>query len=298
MEYQQGLERQQEMEEKKLAHYRETMDRLTAAAHVKVEYFAEHQKIEGYYEDRIPENLFGCDRLMKQDNQFGTIQLGYNPNRKRTFLFANLKTSRYDTVASRYQKEMRDYRRRSLLKGDNENRAYVSRRDEMASILIEKKERKPWTARSVKTYLNRTNMEAAAKLLPFFSREEEREELEEFYSRRKEIQEEIRKLRGKEQASARDGQEEPEELAARRQEASEEIRILRREATDSLAKESLLETLLARKSAAAKLFLRRINYAYDFQKKDIEEYYRERRRALERAAAEETQEDMPEDEDE
>ena len=183
------MEHEQEFEGKKLAHYRETMDRLTAASHVKVEYFAEHQKIEGYYEDRMPERLFGCDRLMKQDNLFGTIQLGYNPNRERTFLFANLKTSRYDTVASRYQKEMRDYRRRSLLKGDNENRAYVSRRDEMSSILIEKKERKPWSARSVKTYLNRANMEAGAKLLPFFTREEEKEELEKLYARRKEIRE-------------------------------------------------------------------------------------------------------------
>ena len=152
------MEHEQEFEGKKLAHYRETMDRLTAASHVKVEYFAEHQKIEGYYEDRMPERLFGCDRLMKQDNLFGTIQLGYNPNRERTFLFANLKTSRYDTVASRYQKEMREYRMRSLLKGDNENRAYVSRRDEMSSILIEKKERKPWSIRSVKTRFGRAHV--------------------------------------------------------------------------------------------------------------------------------------------
>ena len=35
----------------------------------------------------------------KQDNMFGTLQLGYNPNRERVFLFANMKTSRYDTVA-------------------------------------------------------------------------------------------------------------------------------------------------------------------------------------------------------
>ena len=194
------MEHEQEFEGKKLAHYRETMDRLTAASHVKVEYFAEHQKIEGYYEDRMPERLFGCDRLMKQDNLFGTIQLGYNPNRERTFLFANLKTSRYDTVASRYQKEMREYRMRSLLKGDNENRAYVSRRDEMSSILIEKKERKPWSIRSVKTYLSRVNMETAAKLLPFFSREEESEELKNLYGRRKEIQSEIRSLRSRERS--------------------------------------------------------------------------------------------------
>ena len=82
---------------------------------------------------------------LKQENMFGTLQMGYNPNRERVFLFANLKTSRYDTVASRYQREMKEYQQKSLLKGNNENRAYVSKRWEMASVLIEKKENKPWT---------------------------------------------------------------------------------------------------------------------------------------------------------
>ncbi len=192
-------------------------------------------------------------------------------------------------MASRYQKEMRDYRRRSLLKGDNENRAYVSRRDEMSSILIEKKERKPWSARSVKTYLNRANMEAGAKLLPFFTREEEKEELEKLYARRKEIRETIREL----SLQGRD-----EEAGQDHREAAMEIRTLRREATDSLMKESLLEAILARKEAASRTFLRRINYAYDFQKKDIEAYYRERRKTLEETRTEEASEGTPEDEDE
>ncbi len=61
------MEHEQEFEGKKLAHYRETMDRLTAASHVKVEYFAEHQKIEGYYEDRMPERLFGCSARSSWD---------------------------------------------------------------------------------------------------------------------------------------------------------------------------------------------------------------------------------------
>ena len=143
-----NMEAERKLEEKKLQDLRETSDRLTAASHVQVEYFAKHQKIEGYYESQMPGRLFGCDRLMKQDNMFGTLQLGYNPNRERVFLFANMKTSRYDTVASRYQKEMKEYQQKSLLKGDNENRAYVSRRWEMSTVLIEKRENKPWTKRS------------------------------------------------------------------------------------------------------------------------------------------------------
>ena len=109
------MEAERKLEEKKLQDLRETSDRLTAASHVQVEYFAKHQKIEGYYESQMPGRLFGCDRLMKQDNMFGTLQLGYNPNRERVFLFANMKTSRYDTVASRYQKEMKEYQQKSLL---------------------------------------------------------------------------------------------------------------------------------------------------------------------------------------
>ena len=88
------MEAERKLEEKKLQDLRETSDRLTAASHVQVEYFAKHQKIEGYYESQMPGRLFGCDRLMKQDNMFGTLQLGYNPNRERVFLFANMKTSR------------------------------------------------------------------------------------------------------------------------------------------------------------------------------------------------------------
>ena len=134
-----GMSATRSMDELKMEHYRETMDRLTAASHAQVEYFADHKKIEGYYENISTGNFFKCDCLMKQENMFGRIQLGYNPNRKRVFLFANLKTSRYDTIASKYQKEMHDYQRKSLLKGDNENRAYVFKRWEMASVLIEKK---------------------------------------------------------------------------------------------------------------------------------------------------------------
>ena len=33
------------MEENKMEHFRETMDRLTAASHVQVEYFEDHKKI-------------------------------------------------------------------------------------------------------------------------------------------------------------------------------------------------------------------------------------------------------------
>ncbi|MBS6397849.1 MAG: hypothetical protein KH452_11990 [Clostridiales bacterium] len=289
-----AAERSMEMEEKRLAHYRETMDRLTAASHVQVEYFAKHTKIEGYYESQMSGNLFNCDRLMKQDNMFGTIQLGYNPNRERVFLFANMKTSRYDTVASRYQKEMKEYQKKSLLKGDNENRAYISKRWENASVLIEKKENKPWTQRSIKTYLNRANMEAVQKTLPFFSREEEVEDRRELRSRQKEIEESIRSIRQEGPKG-----ETSEELEGARREQEENIRQLRKEAVHNLTRQNLLQVILTRKDMAAKLFLRRLNYAYDYQKKDIENYYREKKKTLAETAVNEAEpeDNRPEDED-
>lgn len=275
------------MEDKKMEHFRETMDRLTAASHVQVEYFEDHKKIEGYYESVAEGKFFNCDRLLKQENMFGKIQLGYNPNRGRVFLYSNLKTSRYDTISSKYQREMEDYQQKALLKGDNENRAYVSKRWENAAVLIEKKENKPWTQKSVKTYLSRANAEAAKKSMPFFSKEEEMEELAKARQRQKEIRREIRDIR--KQMSA-------EENKSADMEAK--IRELRKEALSGLSKISLLETLMYRKNTAEKTFLRKINYAYDFQKNDIESYYREKRKEFEAMAAESVDtETPPEDED-
>ena len=275
------------MEDKKMEHFRETMDRLTAASHVQVEYFEDHKKIEGYYESVAEGKFFNCDRLLKQENMFGKIQLGYNPNRGRVFLYSNLKTSRYDTISSKYQREMEDYQQKALLKGDNENRAYVSKRWENAAVLIEKKENKPWTQKSVKTYLSRANAEAAKKSMPFFSKEEEMEELAKARQRQKEIRREIRDIR--KQMSA--GENKSADMEAK-------IRELRKEALSGLSKISLLETLVYRKNTAEKTFLRKINYAYDFQKSDIENYYREKRKEFEAMAAESVDtETPPEDED-
>ena len=281
------MEDMHSLEEKKMEHFRETMDRLTAASHVQVESFYEHKKIEGYYEGVAEGKFFNCDRLLKQENMFGKIQLGYNPNRGRVFLYSNLKTSRYDTIASAYQKEMEDYQQKALLKGDNENRAYVSKRWRNAAVLIEKKENKPWTQRSVKTYLGRANAEAAKKTMPFFSKEEEIEALSRSKKRQKEIRNEIREIRR--QMSLEEG---------KTVEMESKIRSLRKEAVAGLATESLLETLIYRKNTSEKTFLRKINYAYDFQKQDIENYYREKRKELESQAINDNDTELPpEDED-
>lgn len=281
-----------ERSEKQLEHFRETFDRLTAASHVQTEYFGEHKKIEGYYQSRMQGQMLGCDRLMKQENMFGRLQLGYNPNRERVFLFANLKTSRYDTVAIRYQKELKEYQQKTLLKGNNENRAYVSRYWEGASVLIEKRENKPWTRRSVASYLGRENMESLQKTLPFFVKEEEKKALEKRKSRKKELEKQIRQLR------LEAGRQEAKEEREQYRERETELKELRREDTRGMYEENLLEAILIKKDASARTFLRKMNYAYDFQKKDIESYYRERKKTLGEVQAEtEGDKEGPEDED-
>lgn len=75
-----------------------------------------------------------------------------------------------------------------------------------------------------------------------------------------------------------------------------ELQGLRAEAVQGLSVISLLESILTRKDALSRTFLRRINYAYDFQKKDIKSYYREKRKTLEETAtAADTEEDHPGD---
>lgn len=267
---------EQEFDEKKQKHFQETMNRLTAANHVQIEYFEKHQKVDGYSEYALEKNWFGCDRLMKQDNMFGTVQLAYQPNRERVFLFANLKTSRYDTISSKYQKEMQDYQKKKLMKGENENYAYISNPRELSFVLIEKKENKPWTKDSIRPYLKRNNAKTLQKVFPFLIKEEELQRLRKIRKKQKAIQEQIRNIQKQNLSQELDFNEKREKFLK----SEQEKRILRKEAVENLTQENFLQIILQRKDSAENTFFRRINYAYDFQKKDIEEYYREKRKTL------------------
>lgn len=236
---------------------REVYDRLTAVSHIKVEHFSSHNRIEGYYEDQRAGHLFGCDRLMKVDTMFSCLQMGYNPNRARSFIFANLKTSRYDTISSRYQKEMAEYQMKTLLKGQNENRGYISKYSPNASVLIEKAEAKPWTEQSLNPYYNRINMDALKKALPFFQKSEELTQLREFRKKQTELKHQIAEQ-------------------SRRGQHSDNISLYKKQ-LDGMQKENLLHALMYRKENQSRFFLRKINYAMDIQKHEMFEYYRNRR---------------------
>ncbi|MGN0342470.1 MAG: hypothetical protein ACI4DO_06735 [Roseburia sp.] len=256
------------------AEYRETMDRVTAVTHITVEHFSKHTKIEGYYEDQDVGHLFGCDRLMKAENLYGRIQMGYNPNRKRSFVFANIKTSIYDTVSSRYQKEMKEYQMKSLMKGQNQNRAYVARRKSESAVLFEKADTKPWSENTVRPYYGRVNAEALQKTMPFLARKKERDRLQEIRKERKELQQEI-------QRKIAEGH-------------SDELQEPRLDQKRGLYEENFLEAMLQKKEAASRYFMRKINYAFDIQKHEMFEYYKNREKEKQQEA--ENLNDMPEDE--
>lgn len=244
-------ERLEKLQEKKDI---EIYDRLTAAFHVHLDHFSKHVKIEGYQEYADAGHFFGCDRLLKVENMFGKMQIGYNPNRGRSFLFANLKTSRYDTISSRYQKELKEYQMKSLLKGKNQNRAYLARRMEEAAVLIEKADTKPWGEATVAPYLKRKNLESMQKTLPFFDRSEEKERYQENLNMQKALKRKI-------SSNARKGEVQNQEK-------------LRKEQNEKFREGNRISALLYRKEASSRYYTRKINYAFDIQKHEMFEFYK------------------------
>ena len=237
---------------------RETFARLNAPVHVTLNSWEEHERIEGYYEFQDYGHLFSCDRLLKLETFYGKVQMGYNPNRARSFVFANMKTNRYDTVNSGYQKSMKEYQQRPEQKKGNENRAYVSGRWQNASVLLEKAENKPWSAKSMEPYFHNTNMETILKTMPYLSNEQEIGQLSErkaaIIQMQKTVAENARKNERGEDAV----------IHSQMREASEES--------------ALLQAIIARKDAQKRAFIRKLNYAFDIDKKRMFEYYREQRR--------------------
>ena len=240
--------------------------RLAAPAHITQNRFEEHARIQGYYEDRAVPDFMGCDRLWKWDTLYGTVQMGYDPKRGQSFLFANIKTSLFDTAASREQRQMNDRQRMGYLKTAGPNRAYTARRRAGSSVLLYKAENKPWSERSIRPYLRRQNLEALQKTMPFLEAWRER-------GRRGELLAEDREL-----------------SAAERTKAGAELQGVRAQRLALSRELDALASLAWRKEAQSRLFFRKINIAFDLQKQKMFAHYRARMAArrleAENAAAE------------
>lgn len=231
---------------------REVLARLQTPAHVTASRFEERKRVEGYFEDRSVPDFIGCNRLLKWDTVYGTIQLGYNPKRGQPFLFANIKTSIYDNAASRDQRKMTEAQRMLQQKGNNRNRAYSARRRPNSSVLLYNSENRPWSASSLRPYLIRADMEALGKTMPFLLPEGERATRRAGARKDRELSAREGSLGGAEQAGVR-----------------AERRLL-------AAEQEELGAIIRRKEAGTRNFFRRINLVYDLQKQAIFAHYRNR----------------------
>lgn len=235
---------------------RETSARLTAPQHLVTTRFEKHQKIEGYEQDRVVPEFYGCDRLWKMDTLYGRIQMGYHPGRGQSFIFANIKTSIFDTAPSAYQHRMKETQQMRALKTGTQNQAYSSRRWNNSAVLLYKAENKPWSEQSIAPYLRRVNLETLRKTMPFLDRSEA--------GQREESREERKRLEQQVRQSLREGND-------RR---TAELRLQERELS---REQDALNALLIRKQTQSQLFFRKINIAFDLQKAKMFDYYRRMR---------------------
>lgn len=243
----------------------ETVRRLTAPQHLTTTSFLEHRKIEGYEQDREVHDFYGCDRLWKMETAFSRVQMGYDPKKGQSFLFANLKTSIYGNIASREQRKMDERQRMKTLKTGTQNLAYSARRRAGSTVLLYKMENRPWSEQSIAPYLGRVNLETLGQALPFLNKSE-RGELVSARGR-------YRWLSKKTDAASR----------AEQTELSHWI--------------DHLEAIRTLKEQQTRLFFRKMNIAIDLQKARMFEYYRNVKAARARAAqAQNAQAEKPNEE--
>lgn len=258
--------------------YQEELDRVTAVQHIQTERFDRHVKPEGYYDSVSMGQMFACDRLMKQESMFGRIQLGYNAVRHRTFIFAEMKTSRYDTVSSRYQRTMKEYQMNSRKDVSNVRRAFVSQKRSEASLLIEKAYGKPWNEELLYRYHDRVNEDVLASVMPFLDSRRKRQKLKEQKRDRRGLQEQIQK-------NTNEGN-------------FEENIGLRQKETQMIAEENLLQQLILYQEAASRNFVNRVNLVYETQKEQIFAYYKHKKKEKQKNSEEAGQVSADDDQDE
>lgn len=244
--------------ERKQQEREQTIARLSAPSHIITSRFEQHEKVEGYRQDSKALGYKGCDRLMKYETIHGSIQLGYDPRKRQSFLFARIKTSILDTAASKHQSQMNELGKKSRLKGEGPNRAFTSRRKANSAVLLYNAHNKPWSAASIRPYLMRYGMEALQKTMPFLRPEQDT-------------------------ADRRKALEKDRELSAGENLVQGEQQIkLRAERIELQAELNRINEVIRRKNVLAHNFFRRVNISYDLQKKKMFAYYRD----VEKEAAE------------
>lgn len=232
-------------------------DRITAPIHLKQDWFTDHVKVEGFHENRNVENFMGCDRLLALDNRFGTIQMGYDPKRGQSFLFANIKTSIYDTASSAHQRQLDEATSRKQLKTENQNIAYSAKRRANSASILYKYENKPWTKASLAPYLENIQTGSFSKTMPFLGTQQEEQERKQLMEQKRSNMDTIR-----------------EAIRDNKQDVLQETRAKQLEIE---GEKQIVESILYRKNAQERWFFRRLNMTFDLQKAKLFQYYRERK---------------------
>lgn len=251
---------------------KELNDRLTAVWHVTQNHFTEHKQVEGYQQHNSK-----SDRLLKLDSIYGTIQLGYDPSRGKSFILANIKTSIYDSAPSAYMKNISDGQMKSQLKSENPNRAFTSQRKDNSSVLLFNAENKPWTANSIRPYVNRVNMESLQKTLPFLNTSYEQRQRVEANQKDLVLKSKLREA----VVNHSDGKE---------------LAQIRAEQLSNLRVQEQLNSTLYLKDTKSRLWFRKLNMAFDIQKADMFEYYKQQRRKATVESDNELTQEEPSDE--
>ena len=235
---------------------KQTYARITAPVHIVSNSFKMHENVEGYFENRNVPNFKKCDRLVKIDSLFGTIQMGYNPKKGKSFIFANIKTSIFDTAASRYKKEFNENNEFKNIKNESQNATYSSARKQDSATIIYNSQAKPWSESSIAPYIYRKDTSAFQKTMPFLTN------LQDIRQRSTLVKLDL-ELKSK--ASK----------AMQSKDAHTELIAIRQQQHELLRNAEFANAMIVRKNAASRQFFKTINYNLDIQKHEMFEYYRE-----------------------
>ncbi|HXK77814.1 MAG TPA: hypothetical protein PKY19_04955 [Oscillospiraceae bacterium] len=260
-----GRELQRKKLEQEKKDREELKNRLSAPQHIVYNRFEEHVRVEDFKQSEKTAEDFTYDRLMKLDTLYGRIQMGYHPGRDQAFLYANIKTSIYDSAPYAFQRSYMEIRGMKELKTGayaNQNLAWSSRRIANSSVILYKAQNKPWDESSVRPYLGRANLGALRKTMPFLLRGEEQERrlglLTEQAERKAQIQEIL------------SGRETKKEYGQK----NTAVASLRAEQYAAEKQMEDLEALFSKKQLMSINFFHRINMAFDLQKIKMFDYYR------------------------
>ncbi|MFI3177408.1 MAG: hypothetical protein R3Y67_07970 [Eubacteriales bacterium] len=240
-------------QEELMKQWKESNDRITNPYHVRVEHFLEHKKLEGVRND-ILGSKFSCDRILHAQNMFLQFQMAYHPVQKRTFVIARTKTSRYDTVSTDRERQIRAEDISYIMQRRRKKQEANGRKAASNTMFLYNRQTNMWDRGVIGSFVKANRNVSVDKTLPFFTTYDERARRHELAGKQKAIKETV--------------------AIQSRESRHEENTSLLEDSKYYLQEENYLQMLIERKEASGISFLRKMNYAVDIQKNEMFAYYR------------------------